>query len=267
MSAEVSDDLGVSMSLPRPVQRVVSLVPSLTEALASVDHSCLVGATTFCEFPANLEVTRVRGTKNPHLSAIVELAPDVVIANMEENRERDVIALREAGIPVWVTRIERVDEALSSMRRMFGALDWQVPQWLTEAELVWSAAPTLPPLRVAVPIWKKPWMVVGPRTFADDLLRRLGLVNAFGEGSVGPAPDRYPRVELEQIDRADLDLVILPDEPYVFSRDDGQPDFRQVPTALFNGRFLTWYGPSLVEARGHLTEAIERALRTSNADS
>jgi ABC-type Fe3+-hydroxamate transport system substrate-binding protein len=239
-------------------------VPSLTEALATVDRSAVVGATTFCEFPADLDVTRVRGTKNPHLTAIMDLAPDVVIANMEENRERDVVALREAGIPVWVTRIERVDEALISMRRMLVALEWDSPDWLDEADAIWAAPPALPALRVAVPIWKRPWMVVGPNTFADDMLRRLGLINIFGaaanNASDAMAPDRYPRVELDQIDRDDVDLVILPDEPYVFSSDDGQPDFTRARTALFNGRFLTWYGPSLVEARAHLTEAITKAL-------
>lgn len=260
MGSELTDDLGTYCTMTRPARRVISLVPSLTEALASVDRSRIIAATTFCEFPADLAVPRVRGTKNPHIPAIIDMAPDVVIANMEENRERDVIALRDAGIPVWVTRIERVDEALMSMRRMFTALDWQIPPWLDEADEVWAAPPALPCLRVVVPIWKRPWMVVGPRTFANDMLQRLGLTNAFGTDSAEAPADRYPRVELEQIDRADIDLVILPDEPYVFSSEDGQPDFMTAPTALFNGRFLTWYGPSLVEARRHLTTAIEAAL-------
>src|SRR3954463_7538368 len=91
--------------------RVVSLVPSITEALASVRREAVVGATDWCTHPADLDATlekRVRGTKNPNLDVIRELKPDVVIANHEENRELDVRRLRESGVRVEVTKIETV---------------------------------------------------------------------------------------------------------------------------------------------------------------
>ena len=94
-------------------------------------------------------------------------------------------------------------------------------------------------------------MVVGSRTFTGDLIKRLGLINAFAE-----SPDRYPHVELEEIDRTDIDLVLLPDEPYVFTPDDGPESFTHAPTALVSGRDLTWYGPSMLTAREHLMAAI-----------
>ena len=84
------DDLGTEVPLATPVRRVVSLVPSLTEALASVDRDALVGVTEWCTHPADLDTARVRGTKNPDVKAIVALEPDVVVANKEENRELDV---------------------------------------------------------------------------------------------------------------------------------------------------------------------------------
>jgi hypothetical protein len=86
-------------------------------------------------------------------------------------------------------------------------------------------------------------MVVGSRTFTSDLVARLGLRNAFGNHA-----DRYPRVEVGQIDRVGVDLVLLPDEPYEFTAADGPECFTHVPTVLGGGRLLTWYGPSLVEA-------------------
>ena len=101
-----------------------------------------------------------------------------------------------------------------------------------------------------VPIWRDPWMVVGRDTFTGDLLRRLGCDHVLADHA-----ERYPRVELADIDRPDLDLVLLPDEPYVFTADDGPEAFTQVPTRLVSGRLLTWYGPSLLEAtalRGRL---------------
>ncbi|MEG9227480.1 helical backbone metal receptor [Aeromicrobium sp. Sec7.5] len=245
------DDLGHELSLDRPVRRLVSLVPSLTEAVAATRREALVGATDWCTHPTDLDVPRVRGTKNPDRTAIEALAPDLVIANQEENRELDVRRLREAGVPVWVTRIETVDEALTSMRRLFDeALGWGVPDWLTEAEQAWSEPVAPHRGTVAVPIWRDPWMVVGPRTYTDDLLQRLGYRNAFG-ADPGPTADadRYPKVELAQLDTSEVDLVLLPDEPYVFTAEDGPEAFTTAPTRLVSGRLLTWYGPAMLEAR------------------
>jgi len=244
-----ADDLGVTVDAVTPAQRVVSLVPSLTEAIAATRRDALVGATDWCTHPPDLDVERVRGTKNPDRAAISGLAPDLVVANQEENRALDVERLRAAGFAVWVTRIRTLDEAFASMRRLFvDALGWDVPSWLMEAELVWSepARPGGP--RVAVPIWRDPWMVVGSETFTGDVVTRLGWHNVFDDSS-----ERYPRVELAEIDRDDIDLVLLPDEPYVFGPADGPEAFTHAPTALVSGRLLTWYGPSLVSARAELS--------------
>ena len=125
------DDLGSAVELAAPARRVVSLVPSLTEAVARSAPGLLVGATDWCTHPADLAVTRVRGTKNPERAAIIALAPDLVIANREENRKLDVVRLRDAGLAVWVTVIESVPEAMASLRRLLtGRWAWRCrPGW------------------------------------------------------------------------------------------------------------------------------------------
>ncbi|WP_183097580.1 helical backbone metal receptor [Nocardioides pelophilus] len=239
------DDLGTPYDGPRVAARVVSLVPSITEALATDRPEALVGATDWCTHPSDLDVPRVRGTKNPDLAAVRALAPDLVVANKEENRELDVRRLREAGVRVWVTDIETVPQALDSLERLYEvALGWPRPEWLGRARALWDGPPPAVTQRVAVAIWRDPWMVVGARTFTGDLVRRLGWENAFA-GSV----ERYPKVDLADLDRDDLDLVLLPDEPYLFTAEDGPEAFARTPTRLVPGRLLTWYGPALVEAR------------------
>jgi len=244
----VRDDLGTPYAGRRPARRVVSLVPSLTEALASVAADRVVGATDWCTHPADLDergVTRVRGTKNPDLAAIRALSPDVVVANKEENRELDVRRLRESGIDVWVTDIETVPQAVGSMERLFDALGWERPAWLATVRREWCGP--LPPVtrHVVVPVWRDPWMVVGARTFTGDLLRRLGWVNVYDAH-----PERYPHIALEELDDAGADVVLLPDEPYPFSPADGPEAFSRTPTELIEGRLITWYGPSLLQASG-----------------
>jgi ABC-type Fe3+-hydroxamate transport system substrate-binding protein len=248
--ASVTDDLGGEIRFSHR-ERVVSLVPSLTEAIALTRRAALVGATDWCTHPADLDVARVRGTKNPDRARIIGLRPDLVIANREENRRTDVDALRAAGVPVWVTVIEDVPQALTSMRRLFAdGLGWPVPDWLEAATQDWSAPPPPQRLRVAVPIWRDPWMVVGSRTFTGDLLARAGLANVFGGHD-----ERYPHVSVADIETARPDMVLLPDEPYAFTPTDG-PEAFTTRTALVEGRALTWYGPSLVSARAVLDAAI-----------
>ena len=123
-----TDDLGFDVRLPTLPRRIVSLVPSLTEAIAETCPEALVGATDWCTHPRDLDVARVRGTKNPNLNAIAELEPDLVVANKEENRELDVRRMRERGLSVWVTDIETVPQAIASMRRLVTeALGREVP--------------------------------------------------------------------------------------------------------------------------------------------
>jgi ABC-type Fe3+-hydroxamate transport system substrate-binding protein len=109
------DDTGAEVELPDVVERVVSLVPSLTEAVAVTAPGLLVGATDWCTHPADLGVVRVKGTKNPDVEAIVALRPDLVLANAEENRPPDLDGLRAAGLAVWVTDVRTLDGAFTSL--------------------------------------------------------------------------------------------------------------------------------------------------------
>ncbi len=232
------DDLGRPFDLERPPTRLVSLVPSLTEALAATVPERLVGATDYCTHTGTVEPARVRGTKNPDHAAIGRLGPDLVVANREENRKVDVDRLVAAGIPVWVTAIDSLEDAFGCFRRLFGdVLDVGVPSWVVEAEHEWSRPPDLPGTRTLVPIWRDPWMVVGAATFAGDVLRRLGLV-----GAADGTAERYPKRTLEELHRLGPELVLLPDEPYAFTAGDGPEAFPGVTTALVSGRDLTCTG-------------------------
>ncbi len=239
------DDLGNEVPVAGPVRRVVSLVPSLTETVAACDVTMLAGITRWCSHPAGLAVPRLGGTKNPDVPGIIALAPDLVLANDEENRDSDLAALHTAGVPVWVTRIRSLPDALASLHRMITvACGLPRPGWLDAAEQAWRDAGRDRAERLAiVPIWRRPWMVLGRDTFAGDLLARLGVGNVFAAHE-----QRYPKIALADLQRSGADLVVLPDEPYRFTADDGPEAFPGMPAALVSGRHLTWYGPSLAQA-------------------
>ncbi|WP_116114521.1 helical backbone metal receptor [Austwickia chelonae] len=251
------DDLGRQLSFDHPIERVVSLVPSLTEAIAYSEPELLVGATDWCTHPAELGVPRVGGTKSPDIDQILSLNVHLVIASKEENRQCDVGRLQEAGLPVWVTDIEDVPGALCSLGRILEVLS--VPsracRWLTEAQRAWSSPTQVrpgPPVQVLVPIWRRPWMCLGPKTYAADVLRRLGVQLVSP-----PHPGRYPVFSPEEVGTAyPAEVALLPDEPYPFSAHDG-PEAFSLPVAFVAGRALTWYGPAMIEA----PQEIVRSLR------
>lgn len=250
------DDADAAVPMQGEVARIVSLVPSLTEALALSCPDKLIGATDWCTHPSDLVVARVRGTKNPDLEAIRSLSPDLVVANAEENRQSDLDALRAQGIPLWVTDIRTVDQALRSIEALLGAVGCDDTTWLDDARDSWAQSQAVVEgcrLRAVVPIWRRPWMHLGSDTYAGDVLRRLGVDNVLGDN-----PERYPKLEPGQLPEADL--VVLPDEPYRFTGTDGPDAFAGMPCALVSGRFLTWYGPAMVEAPHALLASLRAAL-------
>ena len=118
-----------------------------------------------------------------------------------------------------------------------------------------AATATIPAF---VPIWRRPWMVLGRDTFAGDMLARLGVRNVYADHA-----ERYPKIPLPDLLTSGAELVVLPDEPYAFSGSDGPEAFPDLPAALVSGRHLTWYGPSLVEAPACCSASSAAARPTS----
>jgi len=243
----------------RPPRRIVSLVPSLTEALFSLGlGERVVGVTEWCVHPAR-EVARLPklgGTKTPDLDAILALAPDLVIANQEENRRRDVERLEAAGVHVWVTYPRTVREGAEVLAELaeLGATPAVraavVAPVLAALEAAERARPP-EPIPVFCPIWRDPWMTVGADTYAHDLIAVCGGRNVFGDRS----DRRYPRVSIDEIVGASPEVVLLPDEPYAFGAIDvGELRRLPIPAARsgrihpIDGTWVSWYGPRVSKA-------------------
>jgi ABC-type Fe3+-hydroxamate transport system substrate-binding protein len=253
------DELGHRVVSDRVPQRIVSLVPSLSETLAAWGLGPrVVGVTEWCISPAGAfdHAARVRGTKNPDVAAIVELAPDLVVANEEENRRVDVERLRARGLEVYVTAPRSLAGVATTFERLgpvVGAADAgrRLADQIRGA--IAGAALHLPTLRTFCPVWRDPWIAVGTDTIAADLLRCSGF-------TVLPEVERYPRVELDDIAALDPDVVLLPDEPYEFGpADHAAFDGWRAQVREIDGATLTWWGP---RTAGALTgfAALARSL-------
>jgi ABC-type Fe3+-hydroxamate transport system substrate-binding protein len=251
----VVDDTGRTVHLPQSPSRLVSLVPSLTELLFALGAGPRVlGVTRFCVSPPEARrIPRVGGTKNPDLAAIHSLSPDLVLANAEENRREDVERLAAAGIAVYVTFPTTVQAGIALARQLGGVLGLTaagaaIADRLEAARAMAAAArPAVAP-RVFCPIWKRPWMSFNRETFAHDMLEHAGGTNVCAQHTA-----RYPVVDPRELCADPPAVVLLPSEPYRFSRrdlGDVQALFDGVagplPAARFiDGRALTWYGPRI----------------------
>jgi ABC-type Fe3+-hydroxamate transport system substrate-binding protein len=255
--------------IPRAPERIVSLVPSLTEALFALGLGArVVGVTDWCVHPAEgvARLPKLGGTKTPDLDAIRRLRPDLVIANREENRRRDVEHLEAAGIPVWVTYPRTVREGARLLRELaeLGAGPEAVARVVEPVERAVEEAEARagePRARVFCAVWREPWMAVGGDTYANDLLRACGGENVFA----ARGPRRYPLVTLAEVEAAQPDVIVLPDEPYAFGPADAAELRRlDVPAArdgrihLVDGTLVSWYGPRIARALATLGAWLRR---------
>ncbi len=242
--------------LPDAPERIVSLVPSLTEALFVLGlGDRVIGVTDWCIHPADgvAPLPKLGGTKNPDLDRTLGLRPDLVIANHEENTERVVRSLREAGVPVWVTYPRTAREGATLLREMagLGASAATIAQVVEPVErAVEEAEEALGTGRTSFfcPIWRDPWMSVGADTFAHSMISLCGGENVFRDR----AERRYPIVTLDEVQAAQPEVILLPDEPYAFAAADRDelaalpvPAAREGRIYLIDGTSVSWYGPRM----------------------
>jgi iron complex transport system substrate-binding protein len=249
--------------------RIVSLCPSLTELAFDLGAGAeLVGITEWCVHPADRvgKVEKVGGTKNPRVARIVELAPDWVLMNEEENRIEDAHALERAGIRVHSTFPKDTAGTAEMVRSIGAALGRGVEaerfarEIEVRAERVRKAALGQPEVTWAYLIWRKPWMSVNRDTFVDALL-------ALGRGRnvFGAREQRYPEITLEELAKAAPQRIFLCTEPFSFKAEHadelsaatGLPRERFV---IADGEYLSWHGSRTPDGIDY-AEGLIRAAR------
>ncbi len=289
------------LSFTRPPQRVVSLVPSMTESLFDLGAGeAVVGVTEFCHPPpqARSKLAVVGGTKSVNVEAVVALEPEIVLANQEENTQEVVEALEAAGVKVWVTFPRSVDDAVQvlwALVRLFRLSQAGATVQTLELTVSWTAsAGSTAPVPVFVPIWESEqsaatpwWMTVNRETYVHDVLAVCGAVNVFGdrdrryplaadlgeaasEGAVG-RDTRYPRVTRAEVVERSPELILLPSEPFAYQESDAlrfADAFRGTPAAdrrrirTVDGSLLTWHGTRLGRALAELPSLIRQAVES-----
>ncbi len=250
--------------------RLVSLCPSLTELVFDLGAGDeLVGRTKFCVHPQSLveRVEKVGGTKNPKIARIIELQPDLVLMNEEENRLDDADQLRSAGIGVHSSMPRTAAETAEMVRSIAAAIDRTdageriATDIEARAEQVRTTAQGLTPVKYAYLIWREPWMTINDDTFVAALLALAGGRNVFAT-----ATDRYPTITLDDLRAADADVILLSSEPFPFADRHATELERalNLPRSRFelvDGELLSWHGSRTPRGITYAADVIDGARR------
>lgn len=239
----IKDQLGRQVKIRHPLQRIVSLVPSHTELLADLfGMEKIVGRTKFCIHPQEMKLNTkiIGGTKQLHIDKILDLKPDIIFANKEENNKEDVEQL-EKHVPVYISDISSLKESNEFIN--------QIGEICANASLadtiIQQSNKKLETLQLnkiktaAYLIWKKPYMSIGKDTYIHNIMHILGYENIFYHKK------RYPETNVEEIKWLNPDVILLSSEPYPFKQTDIQEFREHFPSTdihLVNGEFFSWYG-------------------------
>jgi len=262
----VTDQMHRTIEVNKPLKRIVSIVPSQSELLWHLGlEKELVGITKFCIHPHQMatSVALVGGTKKLNIQKIRELQPDIIIANKEENEQSQIEELARE-FPVWISDIHNLDESLQ-MIEMLGelfnkkekALELTTNIKSTFQQLTIPIAIGAPNVKVAYFIWNEPMMVAGKNTFIDDMLKRCNFENVFLHKD-----SRYPEVSIEELQKANPELILLSSEPFPFKEkhvNEFQKHLPNAKTMIVDGELFSWYGSRLQHSANYFLE-LQKSL-------
>ncbi len=250
-SANTRPSVRIGSANTLPTVRIVSLVPSVTETLAAWGADP-IACTRFCERP---DLEHVGGTKNPDIEAIAELRPDLVVADREENRSADYDALVANGIEVEALHVASLDDVEPELGRLAAriGIEW-TPEPLPE-QCAALEHPSGHSVRVFVPIWRRPYMTIGARTYGASLLAWCGVEVAFSERGT------YPTLDAKDLSAEHFDIVLAPTEPYPWHLRHLDELAKIAPTHVIDGQDLFWWGTRTPGAVTRVAKAVKRALR------
>ncbi len=239
-------------------ERIVSLVPSQTELLFDLGlENETIAITKFCIHPANWFKTkeRIGGTKTIVIDKIHQLQPDLIIANKEENVKEQIEQL-SLYYPVWLTDVNNLQDA-GQMIEDIGGLTGTTEKALSITSQMKKDFEDLQPvfstLRTAYLIWRKPYMTVGCDTFINDMLLHCSFENIFAHKT------RYPEIQIEDLQNANCQLLLLSSEPYPFKQkniDELQQHLPNTKIILVDGEMFSWYGSRLLQSVTYFKELI-----------
>ena len=208
---QVSDDVGRTVTLEKPAQRIVSLSPHATELLfAAGAGKTVVGAVDYSDHPPEAaQLPSLGDAQNLNVESIVALQPDLAVAWKSGNPVPQIEQLIRFGIPVFYTEPRYLEDIATNLERLGRLAGSQAlasaaaEKFRAETRRLVERHSQASPVRVFYEIWHQPLMTVGGRHLISQLIRLCGGQNIFAELDVLAAT-----VDREAVLMADPEAII-----------------------------------------------------------
>ena len=206
---QVTDDRGVVVQFDKTPQRIVSLLPSLTETVCELGQCArLVGVDRYSNFPASLRnLPQVGGGLDPNIEAIVALRPDVVLMATSSRASERLRALGLKVVALEPKTLTDVQRVMTTLAQLLNKPDEAKRLWTQIDAAINKQAAALPPaargLLVYYEVDSAPY-AAGTQSFMGEILSRLGARNIV-PAELGP----FPKLNPEFVVRADPQVIMV----------------------------------------------------------
>ncbi len=207
----VRDDSGVTVRLPAPARRIVSLAPHATENLfAAGAGALLVGAEEYSDYPAAASaIRRVGNYARPDLEAIVALRPDLVVAWQSGNADVTLSRLAALGLRVYQTQPDQLDDIPANIEKLGrlagteGVANQAAALFRQRLQALRTRYSTRPPVPVFYQAWNQPLLTVGGDQIISDVIHLCGGRNIFAHLAA-----KAPTVSIEAVLAANPEAIV-----------------------------------------------------------
>lgn len=265
----VRDDGGNTVTLNKPAMRVISMSPHVTETLfAAGGGSRIVGTVNYSDYPeAAKNIPRIGSNREIDLERVISMKPDLIVAWMHNNSERQIEMVRQLGVPVYLSDPQTLDSIPENVVRLGQLMGTEATANAAAAELRKQLASLRtryagrPTVRTFYQVWDKPLYTLSGKHIITDAMRLCGGENIFDKLTV-----TAPIVSIESVLQADPEAVFATAEKNY----GGVNLWKPYPTLtatrndnLFtvDGHLLNRAGPRMIAGTAVLCEKLELARR------
>lgn len=263
----VKDDAGVTVTVAKPAQRVISLAPHVTELLfAAGGGSHVVGVVSYSDFPEEAKkIPQIGSNREVDLERIIAMKPDLIVIWRHGSSERQIDMLQKLGIPMFHSEPQKLEDIADNVQKLGQLMGTEAVAGPAAADLrnriagLRSRYAKRPVVRSFYQVWDKPLYTLNGRHIVSDALRLCGGENIFDKLAV-----TAPVVSVEAVLQENPEAIFATAEKNYGGVSMWKPyttltAVRNDNLFTIDGNLLNRAGPRMVAGAAQLCEKLELA--------
>ncbi len=218
----VTDDLGNTISIPKPAERIIALSPHSVEQLFSLGvGDKIIGTVQYADYPEQAkQIKRIGDAMTINFEEVFALKPDLVVAWGKGTSQASIEKLKRLNIPVFLSGSSTLKDISTSLRRLgkltgreakatdlINELESKLQQYSNAANSISKKK-----LKVFVQVWGSPLRTIGGGHMVDELIQTCGGQNIYVDQQ-----QASPVVSIESLLQRDPEMIVLNNKKGGFS--------------------------------------------------